>query len=335
MKRSFATLWVFLFVAGCVTREPEAVAPPATPVVETDLTPVGDHHQHLFSPAIIRLIGTGSGLRPLAASELLPLLDAAGTRRAVILSVAYMYGSPARTVTDEYAKVRAENDWTAAQAAQSPGRLIAFCGVNPLRDYALEEIARCASSPALGRGVKFHFANSDVQLDDPAHVEKLRRVFRAANELEMAVVVHLRANVSKKRPYGAAQARVFLEQLLPVVPDVPVHVAHLAGTGPGYSDPASDDALSVLAEAVAAGDTRTRNLWFDVASLASPDISAEHAALLVRRIRQIGVDRILWGADAAAGRNLPPREAWASFRRLPLTDEELATIARNEAPYMR
>lgn len=51
--------------------------------------------------------------------------------------------------------------------------------------------------------------------------------------------------------------------------------------------------------------------------------------------RQVGVDRIPYGSDAAAGGNLPPREAWAAFRRLPLTAAEFDTIARNVAPYFR
>ena len=213
-------------------------------------TPVADHHQHLFSPDIVALLGDSSGVTPLDADDLIPLLDSAGIRRAVVLSVAYMYGSPRRTVEDEYAKVRAENDWTAAQAARYPDRLIAFCGFNPLKDYALEELARCAADRRFGRGIKLHFGNSDVQLDEPAHVERLRQVFRAANEHGMAIVVHMRASISRKRPYGAAQARIFLEQLLPLAADVPVQIAHLAGTGPGYDDPPADSAMAVLADAV-------------------------------------------------------------------------------------
>lgn len=298
--------------------------------------PVADHHQHLFSPAIAALLATGSpGFRPLTAGDLVPLLDSAGIRRALVLSVAYMYGSPSRTVEDEYAKVRAENDWTGAQAAEYPDRLRAFCGFNPLKDYALEELARCARIPSLRGGIKLHFGNSDVQLDDPAHVERLRRVFRAANQHRMAIVVHLRASISRHRPYGAAQARVFLEQLLPLVPDVPVQVAHLAGTGPGYDDPPADSAMAVLADAVQRGDPRARKLWFDVASVADRDISPANAALIVRRIRQVGVERILYGSDAAVGDNLRPREGWAVFRRLPLTEEELGRIAGNVAPYLR
>jgi uncharacterized protein len=62
----------------------------------------------------------------------------------------------------------------------------------------------------------------------------------------MAIVVHLRASISRKRPYGVAQAKVFLEQVLPLAQDVVVQVAHLAGTGPGYGDPPADRAMGVL-----------------------------------------------------------------------------------------
>jgi len=151
----------------------------------------------------------------------------------------------------------------------------------------------------------------------------------------MAIVVHLRASISRKRPYGAAQARIFLEQLLPLVPDVTVQVAHLAGTGPGYDDPPADSAMAVLAAAVEQRDPRTDRLWFDVASIVDRDISPANAALVVRRIRQVGVGRILYGTDAALGDNLRPRESWAAFRCLPLTKEEFQRIAGNVAPYLR
>jgi predicted TIM-barrel fold metal-dependent hydrolase len=295
--------------------------------------PLADHHQHLFSPMATAMLASGAtGPAPLDARGLVALLDAAGIRRATILSLAYMYGGPSRSLDDEYGMVRRENDWTAAQAAQYPGRLLAFCSFNPLKDYALDELARCAGTPGLRAGIKLHLGNSDVQLDKPEHVLRLREVFRAANAHHMAIVVHMRASISKKRPYGAAQARVFLEQVLPMAPDVPVQVAHFAGTGPGYDDPPSDEAMGVLADAVERHDPRTRNLWFDVASLANgaPPGDAER---LVRRIRQVGVDKVLYGSDSAAGDNLRPREAWAAFRALPLTQDEVARIRTKLAPY--
>jgi hypothetical protein len=38
-------------------------------------------------------------------------------RKAVLLSIAYQFGKPGREVDDEAGTVRAENDWTEAQAA--------------------------------------------------------------------------------------------------------------------------------------------------------------------------------------------------------------------------
>jgi len=298
--------------------------------------PVADHHQHIFSPAMVKLLKPDAAEpQSLAASDLIALLDKAGIQRALLLSVAYIWGSPARTIEDEYAKVRADNDWNGAQAALYPKRLRAFCGFNPLKDYALAELERCAKDPNLKYGIKLHFANSDVQLENPTDVQLLSRIFRAANAHHMAIVVHLRANISKQRPYGATQARVFLEQLLPLVPNIDVQVAHLAGSGPGYDDPPADEAMAVLAEAVARHDPRTRRLWFDVASCVDLNISPANAALVTKRIRQVGTKRILFGSDAAYGPNLRPRESWAAFRRLPLTEAEFRQIAKNLAPYLR
>ena len=46
------------------------------------IAPVADHHQHLF--------------QAITARDLVALLDSAHIRRALVLSVAYGYGSPAR-----------------------------------------------------------------------------------------------------------------------------------------------------------------------------------------------------------------------------------------------
>ena len=293
--------------------------------------PVVDHHQHLFSPAIAEF----QKITPISAADVIKLLDAAGIKRGVLLSYAYSYSKPGHEPQNKYERVKEENDWVGAQAALFPARLVAFCGINPLKDYALQEIERCSKIPSLSRGIKMHFGNSDVQLEKPEHIEKLKAVFRAANAHRMAIVIHMRASISLDRPYGAEQARAFLEQLMPLATDITVQVAHLAGSGPGYNDPKADAVLEVLAAAMERHDPRTRNLWFDLTSLAHPSNPPERSALLVTRIRQIGVKRILYGTDAALGNNLRPRESWAEVCKLGLTDKEIKTIARNVAPYLR
>jgi predicted TIM-barrel fold metal-dependent hydrolase len=152
---------------------------------------------HLFSPADESMLAAErSTLKTLDAAELIRMLDAAGIRRAVVLSVAYMYAAPRRHFDDEYARVVRENDWTAAQVAQFPGRLRAFCAFNPLKLYALDELERRAADPNLRTGIKLHFGNSDVQLDSPEHVEALRLVFKAANNHRMAIAIHMRASIA-------------------------------------------------------------------------------------------------------------------------------------------
>jgi predicted TIM-barrel fold metal-dependent hydrolase len=290
--------------------------------------PLIDYHQHLFSPDLAKLVG----LAPIDADQLVTLLDSAGIRRALVLSVAYSWSNPSRNVENDYEHVKAENDWVAAQVARHPDRLRAFCSVNPVRDYALTEIERCAANPQLHTGLKLHIGNSAVDYHNPQHLDMLRHVFRAANSKHMAVVIHMRSSINRRLPYGRDEARILLDSILPEARDIPVQIAHLAGAG-GY-DSITDTALSVFVDAIARRDSRTRRLWFDVTS-ADIGATTDDAKLIVMRIRQLGVERVLFGSDAATGENCAPRACWARFLKLPLTDTEFNTIAHNVAPYMK
>ena len=92
-------------------------------------TPRVDHHQHLLSPALAKVSGEPKAV---PADRLIQLLDEAGIRSAVVMSSAYAWGSPTLSPKpdDEYMAVRAENDWTAEQAARYPDRLTAVCSAN-------------------------------------------------------------------------------------------------------------------------------------------------------------------------------------------------------------
>lgn len=268
------------------------------------------------------------------ADRLIQDLDEAGIRRAVVLSVGFWLGDGGKgrmtPVEDAATAVRMENDWTAEQVARYPDRLVMACGINPLRDFAVAELVRCAKIPNV-IGMKINVGDAGVRFDDPAHVAKLRALFAAANENGMAVIVHLEPG----RFYGPAEVELFLDQIASAAPDVTIQIAHLAGNGPGITSP---EALEAFARLRAAGDPRTRNLWFDFAGLVHPEISAEQAELMTTRMRQIGLDRILFASDAAPGTDANPSadQHWSTARRkLPLTDEELRTIADNVAPYLR
>src|SRR5262245_12387779 len=138
--------------------------------------PVIDYHQHLFSPEAAAMV-TGDPRSPgIGARDVIALLDSAGIRRALVLSVAYTWGKASRaSVDDEYNHVKAENDWTAQQVEAYPDRLRAFCSFNPLRPYAIDELTRCSNNPLLRDGLKLHFGNSDVDLDNPENVAQVRK----------------------------------------------------------------------------------------------------------------------------------------------------------------
>jgi predicted TIM-barrel fold metal-dependent hydrolase len=265
---------------------------------------------------------------PETAKDLIAALDDARIEKAVVLSDAYFFDSPVLTPQGgSYDAVRAENDWTAEQVAQYPDRLIAFCSLNPLSDYAFQELGRCAKSGRF-KGLKLHLGTSRVDLLNPAHVDKLRAVVAEANRLKMPLVVHVR-NGSE---YGAQHAHILLDRIVSAAPDVSFTIAHLWG-GEAYSA----EALGVYAEAMSAHDPHAKNLYFDIAELdlvlgERPDALAECA----ERMRQIGLDRILYGTDGPISESQTPRDGWAKTRALlPLTEAEFTKIANNVAPYLR
>jgi predicted TIM-barrel fold metal-dependent hydrolase len=261
----------------------------------------------------------------ITADDMVRMLDEAGIQRAVLLSEAFWFDGPLLKVDDPYPKVMAENDWTAAQAARYPARLIAFCSFNPVADHALAELERCAASGRF-RGLKMSFAMSGVDLRKPEHLERVKAVFAAANRRRLPVVVHL----SNGPGYGAEHVRIFLDQVLPVAPDIVVQVAHLWG-GEAYSQPA----LDLFVDAFERRLPQTRNLYFDLAETWTAR-TPENLSAAAQAARRIGLGRMLYGSDAALNGRLRPKQAWRTLQQeLPLTPQEWAQIARQTAPYLR
>lgn len=262
---------------------------------------------------------------PIDAANLVGQLDAAGIKRAVVLSVAYWFAEPQFAENAEtLASVQAENDWTIAQAARFPDRLIPFCSVNPLRDHALAEIERCQA--AGGRGLKMHFGNSDVFLADEGVTERVRPIFAAANRLGLPIVVHTRDRDS----FGERESRILLDALIPAAPDVVVQVAHLWG-GSTYSA----GSLAAFARAFEEEHPSTRNLYFDLTDVGINAGGDEQAREVVGHMRTIGLDRMLYGSDAPIGGHGDAAWSWAQLREgLPLAEDELRRIAANVAPYL-
>lgn len=87
-------------------------------------------------------------------------------------------------------------------------------------------------------------------------------------------------------------------------------------------------------DAIARKDQLER-LWFDVTTVFFPKMPPELSELIAQRIRELGVQRILFGSDAPTADAFQPKAAWAAFRTLPLAEAGFQTIAGNVPPYMR
>lgn len=265
------------------------------------------------------------------AAEYIAELDAAGVRYGVLLSSGFVFGSTADE--SDYAKVRAENDWTIEQVSLFPDRLIAFCGINPLHPYGLTEIERCARIPGV-KGIKIHSANDDIDLRKPEHVASLRRVFEAANAAGLHIVAHVASRESAQNPAIASeQVKAFIEGVLPAATDVTVQIAHVY-TDTGWS-PDANRVFEPFATAIRTNAPGASNLYFDLSgSPTGPNVSAASSQLLASRMREVGLDRFLFASDRSGARNPPPKDALNNIRRLPLTPAEFEDIADNRMPYL-
>ena len=304
-----------LLLAACATTP----APRQAPIV--------DYHQHLVSAAFEPIVK----LPARDGAALVRELDAAGIDRAVVLSVGYSFADERKKLTDPDRLTREENDWTAAEVTRNAPRLIGFCSANPLRPVALEELERCLDLKGM-TGIKLHFGNAGISLRDPAHLARMQQVFALAERLRAPVLVHMRARGGSN--YGAEDAHLFLDQIVPQAPGIEIVVAHLGASGPGYP-PQNDEVMAVFADAAQRKDPRMRNLYFDVATNVTAEATPADAELVAQRLRQVGLGRVLYGSDLG-----PPggsiAKGWEIFRtKLPLTAAEIQQITTNRPRFAR
>ena len=155
-----------------------------------------------------------SALSPTILLLCLPLtavraLDHANVSRGVILSCAYLYGLPSLHLKPRQiaALTRRENEFTAAQVAQYPTRLVGFLSVNPLQGSAIDEIRHWQGSRQL-IGLKLHFTASAVDMRNGTERRQGGKVIAAAAAERIPIVIHLGGG-----KVNAADAELFIRDV--------------------------------------------------------------------------------------------------------------------------
>lgn len=293
----------------------------------TRVTPLVDYHQHLVSAAFAPIVK----MPQRDGAALVKELDAARIERAVVLSVGYSFADERKELADPDRLTREENDWTSSEVVRNAPRLIGFCSANPLRPAALDELQRCLALPRM-IGIKIHLGNAGITLRDPAHLARMQQLFALAQQRRAPVLIHMRARGGTN--YGAEDAQIFLDQLVSRAPAIEIVVAHLGASGPGYT-PQHDEVIAVFGAAAERNDPRMNNLYIEVSSNVTDDITPADAALVAKRVRQIGIKRVLYGSDLnAVGGSIG--RAWEIFRtKVPLTPEEFQQMAENRTRFVR
>ncbi len=295
---------------------------------------VFDHHVHALSPRLVakwKALGVPFSKPDYAYSDIDSIMEINRADGMFLLSMAYLYGTDDFTDADELRNVRDENDYVDSLAATRPGRLYSFCSVNPLRDYAADELRRCRAAGAAG--LKLHFSSSDVSLRDPAHLAAVRSLCSVAARLVMPVLVHFD---NQRESFGVEDARVLIDSLILPLEDLEITIAHL-GTSGGYND-RTRMILGLFADSLESNPAlAARKVWLDISAVGLtetseqvPPITPEDFADLSTQLIGVGLDRVVFGTDYPIFNT----SAYVSTleSNTTLTRDELAGILCNGVP---
>lgn len=289
-----------LGLGACLSEE----AGPAEPSV----SPWVDHHVHLLSPELVAdwsSLGVSFSRAAESYGDAAALLEDTPVERAVLVSMAYLYGSDwfreglELGEADELQRVQRENDFVLAIARGRPSRLKGLAGVNPLRPYALDELSRCLDAGGAA-GIKLHLASSGVDLRLDEHLWAVEEVAALAEARGVPLLLHLDTQM---RGTDVEHVERFLELVLDPHPGLRLIVAHLGGSG-GYG-PWTQAVLSVFIDRIERDPGfAARPISFDLSAVllaeeseGVPPTTDEEAARLGRDLERLGLERVVFGSD--------------------------------------
>ena len=309
-----------------------------------------DHHMHVVSPPMMKMLKEKD--LPILLGEdhsaqvILSWLDQAEFQKATILSAAYLWASPHISPPKENVEqlIREENHWTALQQALCPERLRGLMSFSPLdTEAALREMARCDEKEGL-KGIKLHFDANGVDLMNPEHLRRVRPVFQEAARRQLPVLLHYGIKDDPEEPGGISPEALdlFLEEIFFKAPGLKMQFAH----GIGLFSRDTEASFRRLITRRREHREIAYNVWIDISAALVDQATAEYYEGLLsatpeeefrriaERLREFGMERVLFGSDFDASPTLNPRD-YSRFVRenLPLSPEEMERLFTNPGPF--
>lgn len=261
--------------------------------VDVDLLPIIDTHTHPMVDARQQVVA-----EPHPAEAYLARVEGLGIVRAAALVIAPQ---------GELALTRALNDAVLALSAERDGFFFAACSVHPSDgEEALTELRRVAKLGA--PWLKLHPNTQDFDVADRAVVP----IVAEAAQLGLTVLFDAWS------PWDRDQPGKFVK-LAMEVPDARLILAHAHGP---------DFPSLLVHEIVSRYPWWPRQIWIDLSATASLLAGGPFVEQFVWVLRNVGIDRLLFGSDYPLD---DPRNALAAVRSLGFDEAELRAILHDNA----
>jgi predicted TIM-barrel fold metal-dependent hydrolase len=302
--------------------------------VEKRIEDATDAHVHILSPELIK-IWKGFGI-PFSRldeyySDIDVILKNTGTKRIDLISMAHVFSSNEfGKFENERELVEAENSYVAAARNKYPKKIRAFCSVDPLREYAVEELERCRTALKMD-GIKLHHNANQVYLTVPAHLEKVKKVFEFAAKHKMPVLMHFD---NSHRRFGKPDVDLLAGSILNDLKPVKLRIAHF-GTSGGFNLRTKVFLDAFIEQLNSNAKLKKHKITFDISAVGLDKdsdgvrkLSDEEWTELGSYARKVGFGRITFATDYPL---YEPAEYFGILReRLKLTNAEVKALLRKK-----
>lgn len=300
---------------------------------------VSDYHVHVLSPQLIQA-WKNAGATFSRRDEYYSDVDTILTRLGIklhdgnfihLVAMGYLFSTEdlgmkenARTL------LQTENDYLAEQKAKYPNHIKAYFGIDPLAEYAIDEIMRCHRELRLD-GIKLHGNASQIYLTVPEHLAKVRRIFRYAAENNLPVLLHFD---NSHRKFGERDVTLLADSILAPLPPMKLQIAHF-GTSGGFSGKTKSvlDSFWKLFEQRHA--ITKHDIVFDISAVALDKdgdgvtrLTEGEFESLSQYVRKRGFERIVFATDYPLYTSAEYLKVLKT--RLKLNDEELKMLLRKK-----
>ena len=269
-----------------------------------------DTHTHIFPPGVrdhresylerdatFRELYSNPKARIATTEELIASMDEAGIDRSVVCGFGW----------SDAELCREHNEYLLETAAQSDGRLVAFCTIQPSEKGARDELKRWAARGARGLG-ELRPESQGYSLIDSDEADLLSW---AADAYDLVLLFHASEPVGHAYPGKKGLPVEQLGRFVADFPGVAVVGAHWGGGLPFYA------LMPEMREAM-------ERTYVDTAAtglLYGPDVAA-------RVIDLIGAKKVLFGSDFPL---VSQRDALRALRDAPMPDEARPLIEGENA----